>query len=333
MAILFTATHPDEVHSLILLNTFARLTQTADYTIGTSLEFEDRVLRELRHGWGRGSLLETVGPTVAGDVRFREWWARYQRLGSSPGTVIEFRRLLEDLDVRDVLAAIQIPTLIVHRAENWLVPVALGRYLSDHLPNAKYLEVPGIDYFPFIGEVDPILDAIEEFLTGSRQEAPHHRVLTTVLFTDIVDSTGRAAALGDRGWRDVLDRHNTIVRRELERFRGRVVDTAGDGFLATFDGPARAIRCAQAVHAAVRDLGLEIRAGLHTGEIELVGDDVRGIAVHIGARVSALAGAGEVLVSSTVRDLVAGSGIEFQDRGTHQLKGVPGEWRLFAVKA
>jgi class 3 adenylate cyclase len=328
---LFAATFPERVRALVLLHTTARYTQTPDYPLGTSAEFEARIERELEFGWGRGVLLETVGPSVAGDPEFRRWWARYQRLGSTPGVVIQTRKLLQQLDVRHVLSSIGVPTLVIHRRDNRLVDVAHGRYLAQHIPAARYVELEGDDYLWFVGETGPILDEIEEFLTGSRRAPEPDRVLATVLFTDIVGSTERAAALGDAAWRSLRSAHDAIVRAELERHRGREIDTAGDGFLATFDGPARALRCARAIRDAVGTIGLRIRAGLHTGEVELVGDRVAGIAVHIGARVAASAGPDEVLASSTVRDLVAGSGIEFEDRGVRELKGVPGRWRLFAV--
>ncbi len=331
VSMLFAATFPERVHALVLLNTTARYTQAPDYPQGNSPEFEARLQKELEFGWGRGVLLETVGPSVAGDPEFRAWWARYQRLGSSPGIVLGTRDMLRQLDVRHVLPTIGVPTLILHRRDNRLVDVTHGRYLAERIPGARYVELDGDDYLWFVGDTGPILDEIEEFLTGSRRSTEHDRVLATVLFTDIVGSTERAASAGDAAWRKLRDAHDAIVRAELERHRGREIDTAGDGFLATFDGPARAARCACAIRDAVRRLGLEIRAGLHTGEVELAGDRVAGIAVHIGARVSALAEPGVVLASSTVRDLVAGSGIDFEDRGVHELKGVPGTWRLFAV--
>jgi pimeloyl-ACP methyl ester carboxylesterase len=331
MSMLFAATHPDLTHALILLNSTARFTQAPDYPIGASPEFEERIVRELRFGWGRGVLLETVGPTVAGDPEFRAWWARYQRIGSSPGTIIAMRRMLQQLDVRHVLPSIRVPTLILHRRDNRLVDVAHGRYLAAHIPGARIAEMEGDDYFPFVGDSDAIVDEVEEFLTGFRRTFGHDRMLATIMVTDIVGSTEKAVALGDHEWRRLLERHHAVVRHELERFRGREVDTAGDGFLATFDGPARAVRCACAIRDAVRPLGLEVRAGLHTGEVELQGDQIRGIAVHIGSRVAGEAGPGEVVVSSTVKDLVAGSGIDFGDRGMHALKGVPDERRLFSV--
>jgi class 3 adenylate cyclase/pimeloyl-ACP methyl ester carboxylesterase len=331
VGMLLAATAPERVHALVLVNTTARYTQAPDYPWGTSPEFEARIEKELEFGWGRGVLLETVGPTVAGDPAFRTWWARYQRLGSSPGTVLAMRHMLQQLDVRDVLPSIRVPALIVSRRDNRLVEAVHGRYLGEHIPGARYVEVEGDDYFPFIGNADLILDEVEEFLTGSRPSTGGDRMLATILVTDIVDSTGRASALGDLAWRDVIGRHHALVRRELERHRGHEVDTAGDGFLATFDGPARAVRCACAVRDGVRSLGLEIRAGLHTGEVELADGGIRGIAVHTAARVAAEASPGEVLVSSTVRDLVAGSGIGFADRDLHTLKGVPEPWRLFSV--
>jgi class 3 adenylate cyclase len=240
--------------------------------------------------------------------------------------------MVRDLDIRDVLPAIRVPTLLIHRTGDTLIRVEHSRYMVERIPDAKLVELPGEDHLWWFGDQDAIVDEVEEFLTGARSAPEPDRVLATVLFTDIVGSTERAAELGDSRWRDLLERHGTVVRRELERHRGREVKATGDGFLATFDGPARGIRCASSIAAAVRPLGIEIRAGLHTGECELMNGDVGGIAVHTGARVSAEAGPGEVLVSSTVRDLVAGSGIEFEERGSRELKGIPGEWRLYAVR-
>ena len=331
VGMLLSATAPERVNALALVNTTARYTRAPDYPLGTSPEFEARIEQELEFGWGRGVLLETVGPNVAGDPVFRRWWARYQRLGSSPGTVLAMRHMLQQLDVRDVLPSIRVPTLVISRRDNRLVQAEHGRYLGERIPGARYVEVEGDDYFPFIGNTDLILDEVEEFLTGSRRTTGRDRMLATILVTDIVDSTARASALGDEAWKDVIERHHALVRQALERFRGTEIDTAGDGFLATFDGPARAIRCACEIRDGVRSLDLAVREGLHTGEIELVDGGIRGIAVHTAARVAAEASSGEVLVSSTVRDLVAGSGIAFRDRGSHALKGVPEEWRLFSV--
>jgi class 3 adenylate cyclase len=317
----------------VLVNSFPRLAQADDYEWGRAPAVEEEVLHVMRTGWGRGVLLDVVAPSKVGDEQFRQWWARYQRLGSSPGTIVRMRRMLDDFDVRDVLQSIRSPTLVLHRSGNTFVRVEHGRYLAEHIPGARYVEVPGSDYFAFVGNSDVFLGEIERFVTGLSRAPEADRVLATVLFTDIVGSTQRAAELGDRRWAQLLGDHHDVVRQELERFRGQEVDTAGDGFFATFDGPARAVRCAIAVRDAVRTLDLEVRAGLHTGELELAGGGVRGLAVHIGQRVLAQADAGEVLVSSTVKDLVAGSGLAFADRGVHTLKGVPEQWRLFEVAA
>lgn len=275
--------------------------------------------------------LEARAPSLAGDPRFREWWARSLRLGASPGAAAALTRMNTEIDLRHVLPAIRVPTLIVHNAGDRTILAECGRHLAEQIPGSKYVELPGNDHLPFAGNGDAVLDEIEEFLTGIRHSPEPDRVLATVMFTDIVDATRRAAELGDRRWRDLLETHYALVRAELDRFRGREIDTAGDGFLAAFDGPARAVRAGRAIADSVRRLGIEVRVGLHTGECEVMGPKLGGIAVHIGARVAALASAGEVLVSNTVKDLVAGSGLRFSDRGTHVLKGVPGEWRLFAA--
>ena len=329
MAALFAATYPERVSALVLYGAYARSLAADDYPWGPARR-DGRWTIAVRE-WGTGSNLELFAPAVAGDARFREWWARFERGAASPGSVLEILRLNGEIDVRDVLSTISVPTLVIHRTGDRVVDVENGRFLAEHIPGARYVELPGDDHVPMVGDADTIIDETEEFLTGMRPGAEPDRVLATVLFTDIVDSTRRAGELGDRRWRDLLDSHHAVVRGELARFRGREVKTVGDGFLATFDGPARAIRCALAVRDAVAGLGLEVRAGLHTGEAEVMGQDVGGIAVHIAARVVAAARAGEVLASSTVRDLVVGSGIEFADRGRHALRGVPGEWRLFAV--
>jgi class 3 adenylate cyclase len=268
---------------------------------------------------------------MALDERFIQWWARWLRSSASPSAASSVMQMSYEIDVRALLPAIHTPTLILHSVGDRAVSITGSRYMAEQIPLAKMVELPGADHLPWLSDSDAIVDEIEELLTGVRGQAEPDRILATVLFTDVVGSTEKAAHLGDRRWRDLLETHNNVVRREIGRFRGREVKTAGDGFLATFDGPARAIRCACAISDAVRLLGIETRAGLHTGECEVIGDDIGGIAVHIGARVAALAGSGEVLVSSTVRDLVAGSGLGFQEHGLHTLKGVPGEWRLFAV--
>ena len=282
--------------------------------------------------WGEPVGLGVRAPSLADDERFRAWWARYLRMSASPGAAYALTQMNGPIDTRHVLSAVSAPTLVIHRSGDRALPVEGARHLAVRIEGAKLAELPGDDHLPFVGNQDEILDEVEEFLMGVRRGPAPDRVLATVLFTDVVGSTERAAELGDRGWKDLLARHHALVRGELERWRGSEVDTAGDGFLATFDGPARAIRCACAVRDAVRELGLDIRAGLHTGECEVLGSTVAGIAAHIGARVSALAGGGEVLVSSTVKDLVAGSGIAFCERGEHVLKGVPEPWRIYAVE-
>jgi pimeloyl-ACP methyl ester carboxylesterase/class 3 adenylate cyclase len=333
MSALFAATYPERTRALILLNSYARLGATTDYPVGGSSDLEGRIEHEMATAWGRGALVEMLAPSRMGDARFRDWLGRYQRLGASPGTVLAHRRMLRQLDVRDILPSIRVPTLVLHRRDNALVNAAHARYLAEHIPGARHVEVPGTDYFPFAGDQEPILDEIERFLTGSSHRRESDRFLATILLTDIVDSTRRAAELGDRRWRELLEAHNRLVRGEMETSRGRDVATTGDGFLATFDGPARAVRCALSLTDAVRSLGLEVRAGLHAGEVEPTTDGIGGLAVHIAARVSAIAGPNEVLVTSTVRDLVAGSGIRFEDRGGVALKGVPDEWRIYAVAA
>jgi class 3 adenylate cyclase len=278
-------------------------------------------------------LLSAFAQSLSTNVAARDWWARFQRQAASPGAAGALMRMIYEIDTRAILPAIRVPTLILHRTEDRMVPVEHARYLSRHIAGARYVEVPGADHFFFTGDADAYLDQIEEFLTGERHAGASDRVLATVLFADIAGSTERATQLGDSRWHELLDSFYSIARRQLERFRGREIDTAGDGFFAAFDGPARAIRCAAAIGSGVRLLGLEVRAGVHTGECEVMGAKIGGIAVHIGARVAGQAEPGEVLVSGTVKDLVAGSGILFRDRGAHVLKGVPGEWHLYTVAA
>jgi pimeloyl-ACP methyl ester carboxylesterase len=331
LGMLFAATHPERTAGLVLVNSFARLTWASDYPWGRASALEDEVIHVMRTGWGRGVLLDLLAPSKVGDESFRQWWARYQRLGASPGVIARQRTMLDEVDVRDVVPTIRVPTLVLHRADNAHVRVEHGRYLAETIHGARYVEVPGSDYFAFLENADVFLDEIERFV-GPVPGAPEvDRVVRTVLFTDIVGSTARASKVGDRRWGDILAAHDSAVRDALERFRGHEVNTTGDGFVATFDGPARAVRCALAIAEAVRPLGLEIRAGLHTGEVELSGEATHGLALHIAQRVLAEAGAGEVLVSSTVKDLVAGSELAFSDHGVHALKGVPEEWRLFRV--
>jgi pimeloyl-ACP methyl ester carboxylesterase len=331
MSLLFAATYPDRTRALVIYGSYARRAWAPDHPFGRTQADMDKVLAMMEREWGGPMGIETWAPSRAGDEGFKRWWAGYLRQAASPGTAIDVMRMNMEIDVRHVLPSIRVPTLILHRSGDRLTPVEQGRYLASRIPGAMYVELPGDDHAPFCGDSQRLGDEIEEFLTGVRAGVADDRVLATVLFTDIVGSTERAAAVGDRPWRDLLAQHHAAVRRELVRFRGREIDTAGDGFLATFDGPARAVRCAARVVQAVRPLGLELRAGLHTGECEMLGDKVSGIAVHVGARVAAQARGGEVLVSSTVKDLVAGSGLRFDPRGTQTLKGVPGEWSLFAL--
>jgi class 3 adenylate cyclase/esterase/lipase len=325
MSALFAATYPSRCRALVLCGAYARNFPTQ--------EGFARFLDYVDHRWGSGGSVARFAPSRANDLAFQRWWAKSERLGASPAGVAAYARMNIQIDISDIIPTIRVPTLVIHRTDDKVVNVEGGRFLAQHIPGARYIELPGADHLPFVGDnVGDIDDAIEEFLTGSRPTVVVDRVLATVLFTDIVGSTEKAAALGDRRWRDLLGHHHTTIRRTLSRFRGHEVKTTGDGVLATFDGPARGVRCACAIADEIRPLGIEVRAGLHTGECEMIGDDVGGIAVHIGARVAAVAGPGEVLVSSTVKDLVAGSGLRFGDRGSHSLKGVPGEWRIFAVE-
>lgn len=332
MCALFAATHPDRATALIMLGSYPNQKWSPDSPWGRTPAVQDQLLSAIEAGWGGPVGIEARAPSMVRDERFIQWWARWLRSSASPSAAASVIRMSYEIDVRALLPAIHTPTLIVHSVGDKAVSVVGSRYMAAHIPLAKLVELPGADHLPWLSDGDAIVDEIEELLTGVRGQAEPDRMLATVLFTDVVGSTEKAALLGDRRWRDLLESHNSVVRREIARFRGHEVKTAGDGFLATFDGPARAIRCARAISEAVRLLGIETRAGLHTGECEVMGADIGGIAVHIGARVAALAGPGEVLVSGTVKDLVAGAGLEFQERGLHTLKGVPGEWRLFAVE-
>jgi class 3 adenylate cyclase len=332
LAMPYAAAHPERVSSLILVDCFARFLEAPDFPIGAPHEALVPALDLAEGDTGRGIMIDLFAPSVASDERTRRAWARYERSAATPGSTKAIVRLIYESDVRDVLPAIRVPTLVIHRAEASGFGVEHGRYLGSHIPGAKYVELPGADNLIWAGDQDAVLAEIQDFVTGIRPAPAPRRVLATVLFTDIVGSTQLAAELGDGRWQGLLADHNRVVRRQIDRFGGHEVRVVGDGFLATFDGPARAVRCAIAIRDAVRELGLEIRAGLHVGEIEVLPDDIAGLAVHIGARVSALAGSGEVLTSSTIKDLVVGSGLEFDERGSHTLKGVPGEWRLFAVR-
>jgi class 3 adenylate cyclase len=335
LAAFFAAAHPDRTRGLILFETRAKMLKAPDYPWGYERTGPAVWTAEREGFWGTDAYarrwLRELAPSVANDDRIVRWYARLLRQSASPGTEALFEQVTGTFDIRDVLPTIHVPTLVLHRADDRDIPIDAGRDLADRIPGARFVELPGADSYPWAGDQEPLLQEVEAFVTGSPPAATPDRVLATVLFTDVVGSTEKAVELGDAGWKQLLARHHEAVRAELERYRGREVATAGDGFLATFDGPARAVRCAQAITEAVRPLGLEVRAGVHTGEVELAGEDVRGIAVHIGARVGALAGPGEVLVSRTVKDLVAGSGLSFEDAGEHELKGVPDRWRLYRV--
>jgi class 3 adenylate cyclase len=332
VAMLTAATHPTRTSALILLNAYARLRRDVDYPSGLPDHVLDRWAGEVLGDDPSdvSSDLEAFVPAVARDPRFRQWWQRAGNRGASPATARALARTRFDVDLRPVLPAIQASTLVVHRKGNRAALVGHGRYLAEHIAGARYVELPGDEHLPYVGDSDAIVAEIEEFLTGVRH-ADADRVLATILFCDIVQSTDLVSELGDRRWRDLLDAYYAMLRRQLGRYAGREIKTTGDGILATFDGPARAIRCAQAIRDGARQLGIDVRIGLHTGEVETIGDDIGGLAVHIGERVCVSAGPGEVLASRTVVDLVAGSGIRFADRGQHELKGVPDRWQLYAV--
>ena len=331
MCMTFAATYPERTSALILYGTFARGMRGPDYPIGMPPQLLERNLEIVEESWGTGASADYFAPSRKGDESFRQSWARFERLAVSPAGIKTLVRIFYETDARQALPAIRVPTLVLHRIGDQVTRVAGARYIAERIAGAKYVELAGVDHCPWVGDPDALLDEVQEFVTGARPRAEPDRILATVMFTDIVGATQKAAALGDARWRELLDRHHALVREQLARFRGRDIDTAGDGFLASFDGPARGVRCAAALVRELGRLGLQIRAGLHSGECELIGGKLGGIAVHTGARVASLAGAGEVLVSSTVKDLVAGSGLKFQERGTHVLKGVPGEWRLYAI--
>jgi class 3 adenylate cyclase len=334
MASLFAATHPERTSALVLYEATPRMTKAPDYDWPLTREEREQWIEPLRATWGSGERVLSLSPSAAADPRLQAWAGRLERLAASPGTAMAFYRMHSEVDVRPVLPSIQAPTLVLHRTGDDYIDIRHSHYLAEHIPGARFVELPGTDTVLFSGDQNALIEEVEEFLTGARHAPDPERILATVMFSDIVDSTRRASELGDRRWRHVLESMEGAVGRELARFRGRAIKSMGDGFLATFDGPARGIRCAAAIRDAARSqFDLEIRSGLHTGEIEVMGDDVGGIAVHIGARVGGIARAGEVLVSGTVKDLVVGSGIAFEDRGETELRGVPGSWRLWAVAA
>ncbi len=336
MAIVFAATHPSRTTHLVTYGVYAKRVRSADYPWAPTLEERMALADDAERGWG-GRLgaddVRTLSPSAADDPAFRDWLSRYFRNAASPRAVADLYRMNSLVDVRDVLGAVRVPTLIIHARDDLDAKVEEGRYIAARIPGARYLELPSADHLFWVSHQAEVLGAIQEFVTGRPPVVDAERVLATVLFTDIVDSTRRAAELGDARWRQLVESHHARVRAELARHRGTEWDTAGDGFYATFDGPARAVRCALAIREAVRGLGLEIRAGVHTGECETIAGKLGGIATVIGARVRERAAPGEVLATGTVRDLVSGSGLRFEPRGAHALKGVPGEWRLFAAAA
>jgi class 3 adenylate cyclase len=331
-ALLFAGTRPERTSALVLVHTSARFVAGSDYPIGGTPETVEALVAQFDELWGSEAMAALLVPSRAGDARFASWFAKWQRAGASPRVAQRLLRTLAEIDVRPVLPLVQAPTLILHRRGFGLVPIAHARYLADHIRGARLLELPGSDVDLTWETPELALDGIQELLTGARRDAEPGRVLATVLFTDIVGSTELAARAGDRRWREVLEVHDELAGRLVAQFHGQLVKTTGDGILATFDGPGRAIRCAAALGEGLTGIGLAIRAGLHTGEIELRDDDVGGIAVHIAARVLAAAGPGQIVASRTVRDLVVGSGIGMDDLGTHQLKGVDGAWQLFAAR-
>jgi class 3 adenylate cyclase len=329
MCAVFAASFPQRTSALVMYGSYAKRVWDEEYPWAPKPEEREQWYSQIEEEWGSGADIETLAPNA--DERFRDWWSRYLRMSASPGAAVALGRMNTAIDIRQLLGAIRVPTLILHRTGDRDIDVGGSRWMAGQIAGAKYVELPGDDHLPWVGGQAAILDEVEEFLTGVRRGPEPDRVLATILFTDLVDSSRRAAELGDRGWRDLLEHHHRVVRGELERYRGREIDNAGDGFCASFDGPARAIRCALAIGDGLHRIGLDVRAGIHTGEVEVLQDKLAGMAVHVASRIAALGDRGEILVSGTVHDLVAGSGIAFQDLGPTELKGLPGSWRLFQV--
>ena len=333
LSTMFAATYPERISALVMFGTFAKRIRSPDYPWAPTVEDRQQFYEDIAREWAHGMSLDRYIPGMLHDEAFTHRLSAYFRSAASPGAAVALLRMNSEIDIRHILPAIHVPTLVMHRTGDRSVQVEEGRWMAGQVPGARFVELRGDDHMPWVGDQDAVLEEIQEFLTGIRPEREPDRVLATVLVTDIVGSTRHATRVGDRAWSELLARHHEIVRKELHAARGREIDTAGDGFLATFDGPARAVGCACRIRDAVRRLGLEIRAGLHTGEIELSGGKPHGIAVHTGARIASAAQAGEVLVSSTVKDLVSGSGIRFADRGSHALKDIPRQWQLFAAES
>ncbi len=332
MATLFAATYPERTEGLILASTYAKRVWSEDYTWAPKPEDREAEIESTEAGWGDPAAIPAymLGDR-GGDVAFRDWAARYFRMSASPKAAAQLLRMNTQMDTRAALPLVQAPTLCIYRSDDEDVKVEEGRWIASQIPDATFVELPGSAHLFWAVDPQAFVDEIEEFVTGHRTAAEPERVLATVLFTDIVDSTRQAATMGDHAWRSLLESHNRITRQQLSRWRGVERSTTGDGFLATFDGPARAVRAGTAIAEAISPLGVSVRAGVHTGEVELVGKDVAGLAVHIGARIAAIAGAGEMLASQTVKDLVVGSDLVFESRGSHTLKGVPGEWQVYAI--
>jgi class 3 adenylate cyclase/pimeloyl-ACP methyl ester carboxylesterase len=331
MSILLSATYPQRTSAMILHASMARMAWAPDNPWGRTDEELEARSRSIEEHWGQGKHRAMYAQSLVGNDEYKRWFARFERGAASPGAALALLRMNMQIDVRPLLPIVSVPTLVLHRTGDRMVKVEHGRYIAQHIQGAKYVELPGEDHAPWAGDVDAICDEIQAFLTGARSAPKPDRVLATVLFTDIVSSTQRAAELGDRAWKELLREHDFLVRRQIERHRGREIKSTGDGFLATFDAPARAVLCGQAIADVLKSLNIQVRVGVHVGECEVIGEDLGGIAVHIGARVMAHAGPDEILVSSTVKDLVAGSGLRFESRGAHTLKGVPGDWALFAA--
>lgn len=331
MCALFAATYPDRVSALIMAGCYAKWIKADDYPWAPTREEHEAAFAAYESNWGTAIGFKTVAPSVAGEERFRNWWARNLRLGASPAEGVALYRMNIEIDIRSILPSIHVPTLILHRKDDRLINVENSRYMAARISGAKFVELEGADHLPWFGDGNAAIGEIQEFLTGIRPADDHDRTLATVLFTDIVGSTERLAGIGDARWRDQLELYYQRIRKELVRFRGTLVNTTGDGVLATFDAPARAVRCAIAISREATSIGIETRAGVHTGEIQRIGTQIGGLAVHIGARVMAMAGPSEVFVSNTVKDITAGSGLCYEDRGSHLLKGVPDPWRIYMV--
>ena len=331
MVALFAATYPERTHSIIMIGSFARRIRTDDYPFGAAPESYQAFIKEIESNWGGPVGMEARVPSKVHDEQFKSWWSKFLRMGASPSTAGAITRMNMEVDVRTILPSIKVPALIIHADGDLVIGLDHGKYLAENIPNARLVVVRTDDHIPWIGAPNKILAEIEEFVTGDRTTREVQRVLSTLMFTDIVDSTQKATNLGDQQWADLLASHDQAIRHELSIYRGKEIDTAGDSFFASFDGPARALHCANAISQSVKKIGLSVRIGVHIGECELRGNTLAGIAVHIASRISALAAADQILVSRTVKDLVAGSGISFNDFGSHQLKGVPDPWQLYEV--